>query len=139
MFLEKDKLHRQGRKLINKLQTWKIYKYTSSFIYYIFSFRKKFLITKKKTLAIISITVWVIFWKKIWYIDDFIVHKKARWKWLWEKIFSTAVEKIKKEDSDYTFLVSRNERKASHKLYKKFWFVIISLWLWILAYKKLKK
>lgn len=139
MFQEKEKLHRQDRKLINKLQTRPIYKSISGFIYYMFSFRKKFLITKKKTLAIISVTIWKIFWKKIWYIDDFIVHKRARWKWLWEKIFLKAVDEIKKEDTDYTFLVSRNDRKASHKLYKKFWFAIISLWLWILAYKKHKK
>lgn len=139
MFLEKDKLLRQERKLISKLQTWQIYKVIMSCIYYIFPFKKVFLITKKRALAIISITVWVIFWKKVWYIDDFIVHKKARGKWLWEKIFSKALTKVKDENLDYTFLVSRSERKASHKLYKKLWFVIISLWLWILAYKKHKK
>lgn len=140
MIHKKQKLERKDKKLINKLQTRKIYKIISSFIYYIFSLRKKFLTTKnKKALAIISITTWIFFWRKIWYIDDFIVHSRARWKWLWKKMLNEAINNLEKENTQYIFLVSRKERKASHHLYKKFWFAIISLWVWILAYKKHKK
>ena len=139
MFTEKKKLHRQERRLVNKLKTWKSYKAISGVIYSVFSYKKRFLVLSKKSLAIISITVWTILWKKVWYIDDFIVHKKARWKWVWEKLFIKAMNQIKDEKSDYVFLVSRNERKASHHIYRKMWFVVISLWLWVLAIKKYKK
>lgn len=138
MVVEKNKLARKERKLLAKLASWKIYKVLAWGIYKIFSYKKKFLIPKK-SFAIISVTVWTLLWKKVWYIDDFIVHRKERWKWVWEKLFTKAIDKIEKEDSEYAFLVSRKDRKASHKLYKKFWFAIVSLWIWVLAYKKIKK
>lgn len=138
MFEEKIKLQRKEKRLINKLKTWKIYKAVTYYIYKIFSFHKVFLVLPKKTLAIISITVWTIFWKKVWYIDDFVVHKKARGKWIWKKLFTKAIDNLENQKADYAFLVSRNERKASHSIYKKFWFIVVSMWVWILAYKKLK-
>ena len=138
MLKEKTKLKRQERRLIEKLKTWDIYKTISWGIYKIFSYNKKFLVLPWKTLAVISITVWSILRRRVWYIDDFIVHKKARGKGLWKKIFTEALDEIKAKKGEYVFLVSRNERKTSHAMYKKFGFAVISLWVWVLAYKKLK-
>ena len=138
MFKKKTKLKRQERRLIAKLKTWDIYKIISWGIYRLFSYNKRFLVSPKKTLAVISITVWSILWRRVWYIDDFIVDKKARGKWVWNKIFTEALDNIKAEKGEYVFLVSRNERKVSHIMYKKFGFVVVSLWVGVLAYKKLK-
>ena len=138
MLKEKTKLKRQERRLIEKLKTWDIYKAISWGIYKIFSYNKKFLVLPWKTLAVISITVWSILRRRVWYIDDFIVHKKARGKGIWKKVFTEALDNIKAKKGEYVFLVSRNERKASHAMYKKFGFAVVSLWVGVLAYKKLK-
>ncbi len=143
MLKEKLKLIRQERKLLNKIRSWNSYKIVIGLIFTLFPLRKKFLVLKwssyKKILWIISITSFFAFKKKFWYIDDFIVHRNTRWKWVWKKIFNDTLKKLNKEESDYTFLVSRRDRKTSHKIYKNFWFKIISLWIWILAYKKFRK
>jgi len=138
MFQKKEKLVRRDKRLLKKLQTRNIYKIISWLIYRTFNYNKHFFVSHKKTFAIISVTIRTIFWKKVWYIDDFIIHKKARWKWIWNKLFTKALDEIKAKDGEYVFLVSRNERKASHNMYKKFWFVLVSMWVGIFAYKKLK-
>jgi hypothetical protein len=78
-------------------------------------------------------------WRKIWYIDDFIVNRKIRWKWIGKKVFSSTINRLDEDKNNYVFLVSKKWRKESHWLYKKFWFTIITLWIWILAYKKIRK
>ena len=142
MFQTKTKLQRKEKRLLNKIDSWKSYKVILFILFSLFSFKKTFLVVSqgvKKVSWIISITAYKIFWKKIWYIDDFIVHKKSRWKWLWKKIFLWVTQKLEKENNDYVFLVSRKERKVSHKIYKNLWFKVIGLWIGILAYKKFKK
>lgn len=139
MFHIKENLHRWGRKLLHKLETYTIYKWTLAFILSIVSPKKIFITTKKKAKAVVSVTTWKLFGKKVGYIDDFIVHKRFRGKGIGEKIFQKALEHTEKEKSEVTFLVSRFDRKASHKLYKKLGFAIVSLWIGIIAYKKHKK
>ena len=142
MFQAKTKLQRKEKRLLNKIDSWKSYKVILFILFSLFSFKKTFLVVSqgvKKVSWIISITAYKIFWKKIWYIDDFIVHKKSRWKWLWKKIFLWVTQKLEKENNDYVFIVSRKERKVSHKIYKNLWFKVIGLWIGILAYKKFKK
>ena len=142
-FKEKKNLIRQERKLLKKIQSWNIYKISIKLVLNFFNLNKKFIVLEwnsyKKILWMISITSFYLLGRKIWYIDDFIVNKKSRWKWVWNKIFSSTVNKLDKEKNNYIFLLSRKDRKASHWLYKKFWFKIIGLWIWILAYKKFRK
>ena len=143
MFKERIKLIRQEKRLLKKLKSQIIYKYIIAIILLIFSLKKKFLVlhwkSYKKIIWMISFTNFYVLWKKIWYIDDFIVNKKLRWKWIWKRIFLWILNKLRKDKNNYIFLLSRKDRKASHGLYKKFWFHIISFGIWILAYKKLKK
>jgi GNAT superfamily N-acetyltransferase len=144
MPIEKDIIKRKEKKLLKKIKSPKLYKIIAWFIFFIFWFRKKYLVLNKKNknkrLWLISITYDKIFWKKIWYIDDFIVDKKVRWKWIWSKLFTKALEKLEKEQkSDYVFLVTKKDRKLSHNIYKKFWFSLISFWIGYLAYKKRNK
>ncbi len=143
MLIEKEKLIRREKRLLNKLKSPETYKWIIELIKKIFNLNKKFLVLKgssyKKVLGIISITSFYIFWKKIWYIDDFIVNRKLRWKWVWNNIFSTTINELDKDNNNYVFLLSRKERIKSHNIYKKFWFTIITLWIWILAYKKFRK
>jgi len=143
MLIEKEKLIRQEKRLLNKIKSPETYKWIIWLIQRIFNLNKKFFVLKwssyKKVLGIISITSFYLLWRKILYIDDFIVNRKIRWKWIWKKIFSYSLNKVDKEKSNYIFLMSKNERKESHWLYKKFWFTILTLWIWILAYKKIKK
>lgn len=143
IFKEKNTLIRQERRLLEKIKSIKIYKIISSIILNIFSLNKKFLVLKwksyKKILWIISLTSFYFLWKKIWYIDDFIVNRKLRWKWIWKKIFSGAIKKLDKENNNYVFLLSSKDRTTSHKLYKKYWLRIFALWFWIFAYKKFWK
>lgn len=142
MLKEKTKLHRKEKRLLERLKTWKIYNFFSTNIHYIFSLKKIFLTLAKskfwKTVAITSVTIFPFLWKKIWYIDNVIVHKKSRWKWVWKRIMQKTIDKLKTEKTDYAVLLSRENRKTSHAMYKKFWFVVVSLWVWIFAYKKLK-
>lgn len=142
MFNFIKKINRNERRLLNKLKSPKIYKNIIEIIFFIFGLTKKYLSfrRKNKSAGIISVTSDKVFWNKISYIDDFIVHKKSRWKWLWKKLFDKILNKIKKEEkSDYVILVTKDDRKASHWLYKKFWFSMIWLWIGYLAYKKIKK
>lgn len=140
---ERIKLIRQEKKLLNKIKSFKIYKIIIKIILEVFNLNKKFIIYKPKSyksiLWIISITSFYLFWRRIWYIDDFIVNNKLRWKWIWNKIFDSTINKLDNEKNNYVFLLSHKNRKASHWLYKKFWFSIITLWIWIFAYKKLRK
>ena len=99
MFQAKTKLQRKEKRLLNKIDSWKSYKVILFILFSLFSFKKTFLVVSqgvKKVSWIISITAYKIFWKKIWYIDDFIVHKKSRWKWLWKKIFLWVTQKLEK-------------------------------------------
>lgn len=143
MLKEKTKLLRHEKRLLDRLKTSNFYKDISDFIHYIFSFKKIFLTLAKskfwKTIAITSITIFSLFWRKIAYIDDLIVHKKSRGKWVWKKLFTKTIDKLKKEKTDYAILLSRDNRKVSHKMYRKFWFVVVSFWVGIFAYKSLKK
>lgn len=143
MLKTKEKLIRQERKLLYKIKSWDIYKISTNILFNIFSLSKKYFVLEwrwyKTILWIISITSFYLLWKKIWYIDDFIVNNKTRWKWVWKKIFNKTLSKLEEENNNYTFLISRYDRKTSHKIYKSFWFKIISLWIWILAYKKFRK
>jgi hypothetical protein len=143
MFQEKWNLQRRERRFLQKIQSFKVYKKIVELIYSIFNLNKKFLVLKwksyKKILWIISITSFYFLWRKIWFIDDFIVNRKLRWKWIWKKIFSSTINKLDQENNRYIFLLSRKDRRASHWLYKKFWFSIIALWFWIFAYKKFNK
>ncbi len=138
----KNKLQRKEKRLKQKLWKWKNYIFILSFFVLIFSPTKKFITLTwrwiKKVLWTISISTYKVLWLKIWYIDEFIVNRKTRWKWIWTKLFSSTIDKLNREKHDYALLVSDNKRKASHKLYKKFWMTIISLWIWIIAYKKLR-
>lgn len=142
---KKETLARKERRLLEK------FKKTSSIYYsyllypflFIFSPIKYFLIISKKTSIkfkwVISVSLYKIFWIRLWYIDDFVVHKKIRWKWVWKNLFNSAINNLKEKKCNYALLASHIKRKKSHNIYKKFWFTIINLWLFVLAYKKLKK
>ncbi len=141
---EKDEqINRKHRRLIQKLQTIWFYKFFLSGVKTIFSPVKKFIIIWWKWFWkikwIISLSTFKIFWKKIWYIDDFVINKKARWKWLWKKLMIDTLKKSQDSKHDYVTLISEKNRKASHRLYKKVWFSVVSLWAFVFAYKKIKK
>ncbi len=91
----------------------------------------------RKAYGVISLTVYKLPFIKLGYVDDFIVHKKLRWKWHAQKLFSESEKLASNKDCDYIFLFSAKERKASHKFYKKMWLITIWLWLWVFAYKKI--
>jgi hypothetical protein len=142
MFKIKTKLKRNEKRLLSRINSKKSYKIILLLLFSIFSFKKTFLIASKSMKRIswiISVTVYKIFWKKISYIDDFIVHKKSRWKWIWKRMMLSVMQKLKNENNDYAFLISWKKRKISHRIYKNLWFKIIWLWIGILAYKKFKK
>ncbi len=143
MLIEKDKLVRKEKRLLKKIKSPETYKSIIELIQRIFNLNKKFFVLKpdsyKKVLGIISITSFYFLWRKIWYIDDFIVNRKIRWKWIGKKVFSSTINRLDEDKNNYVFLVSKKWRKESHWLYKKFWFTIITLWIWILAYKKIRK
>ena len=139
---EKQKLKRTEKRLLKKIKSYRIYKIIVWIIFSLFWFKKIYLSYKKnkKKKGIISLTTDEILWKKISYIDDFVVDKKARGKWIWKILFEKALQKAeKKEKSDYIFLVTKKDRKVSHSIYKKYWFSLIAMWIWYLAYKKRNK
>ncbi len=143
MPIEKEKLVRKEKRLLKNLKVPKMYGIISWLIFFIFWFKKKYLVLKQrkkdKNLWLISITIDKILGKKLAYIDDFIVNKKFRWRWIWKRLFNKALIKAEKEEkSDLIFLVTKKDRKISHNIYKKYWFSLISFWIWYLAYKKLK-
>lgn len=140
----KENLERKDKRLLAKIKSPTAYKFISAFIFLIFWFKKKYFVfwnkKEKKKTWLVSITTDRILWNKLSYIDDFIVHKRGRGKWIWNKLFAKAVNKAENEEkSDYVFLVTKKERKSSHSIYKKFGFSLISLGVWYLAYKKVKK
>jgi len=139
----KEKLIRKEKRLISKIKSPKAYKIISAFVFVLFWFKKKyFSFSRKKTKSewMISITSDKILWTKLSYIDDLIVSKKSRWRGLWKILFKKALDKAEKEEkSDYIFLVTNKDRKASHNIYKKFWFSLVAMWVWYLAYKKRNK
>ena len=138
----KEKLKRNEKRLISKIKSPKAYKLIAWFIFMIFGFRKKYFSfsKNKKSSWLISITSDKVLGQKLSYIDDLVVNKKSRWKWIWKILFEKVLKKAENEEkSDYIFLVTNKDRKASHSIYKKFWFSLIWMWIWYLAYKKRKK
>lgn len=136
-----DKIPRRERRAIMKLWHSKAYKIIIAITVVLFSPRaKKFIFLPfswaRKAFGIISLSVYKFFGLKFWYVDDFIVHKKLRWRGVWKKLFDQTQREAKKEKCDYLFLFSRKDRKASHKFYKKAGLTIMSLGIGILAYKK---
>jgi GNAT superfamily N-acetyltransferase len=140
MFQTKVKLERREKRLLKNLHSWGIYKSFIAFLCAIFAFRKVFFIHKKPKMKgflwMASITYYKVFWTKIGYLDDFIVHKKYRWKGVGKSILWGLHKKIDEEKTDYMLLLSRSDRLKSHQMYKKFWFTILSVWIGIIAYKK---
>jgi len=143
MFKIKNKLKYKEKKLIKKLKSKKYYYIILPIFILFFSPTKNFIVTNKKKIKkatwIISYSIYKFFNIKIWYIDDFILQKKIRWKWLWKRLFQEAEKKIEKNKCSYSLLVSDIKRSKSHKLYKKAWYNILNIWLFILAYKKINK
>ena len=140
----KEKLKRNEKRLISRIKSPKAYKVIASIIFLLFWFKKKYFSFSKKNRikseGAISIISDKVLWQKLSYIDDLIVSKKSRWKWIWKILFEKALKKAEiEEKSDYIFLVTNKNRKASHWIYKKFWFSLIWMWVWYLAYKKRKK
>ena len=139
---EKIKLKRHERKLLKKLSSIKFYTFIKKTINTLFLPVTIFFIIWKKWFKkawwVISLSTYKLFWKKIAYIDDFIIDKKSRGQWFWTKLINSAIEKTKKDNHDYITLVSQSHRKESHFLYKKIWFTVISCGLFIFAYKKIK-
>lgn len=139
--LVQEKIPRRERKAIKKLKHTTQYKIILWFFALFCTPAKKFIMlpfsAARKACWVISLSVYKILWWKIWYIDDFIIHKKLRGKWVWMQLFSRTELEAQQEDCDYLLLFSREDRKASHKFYKKAWLTIIGLWVGILAYKKL--
>lgn len=136
-----EKISRRERRAIIRLWHSKIYKIAIAFTFILFSPKaKKFISLRlswaRKAFGVISLSVYNFCWWKFWYVDDFIIHKKLRWKWVWKKLFDETQKEAIKEKCDYLFLFSRKNRKASHKFYKKSGLTIMSLWIGILAYKK---
>lgn len=142
-FKFKNNLERKEKRLIKKLKSDNRYSFWLSIFKVLFSPVKHFLIAWKKWFKriwwIVSFSIYKFFHIKIWYIDDFIVHKKSRGKWVWKKLLLWALEKIENLKCNYALLVSHKKRKKSHNIYKKFWFSIVSFGLFVLAYKKIKK
>lgn len=138
----KETLLRNEKRLLNKINSPSEYKWIVGIAFLLFSFKKKFLVlwskkSKKKALA--SITSDNIFGTKISYIDDFIVDRKLRWQWVGGSLFRKTLDYIwKKSRSDYAVLVTKDSRRASHHIYKKFGFKLVWLWAGYLAYKKMK-
>ncbi len=135
-------LKRNEKRLISKIKSPSIYKIIIWFVFLMFPFKKMYFSfsNKNKSNWLVSITSDKILWKKISYIDDLVVHKKSRWKGIWKILLWKVLQKAEKEDkSDYTFLLTKKNRRESHWLYKKFWFTLIWFWIWYLAYKSNKK
>jgi len=143
IFRWKNKLIRKERRLLERMKSPKLYKTILWIVFLVFGFKKKFLVfwnKKSKKLWLISVTSNYFLWRKVSYLDDFIVNKKARGKWVWKGLFTKALDETKWTwKSDYIFLLSKKDRKKSHWIYKKFWFSLVSLWIGYLAYKKMKK
>ena len=141
---EKNNLKIRFSRLKEKLRkSNKYYDFYLFFLWILFYFfkpiKKYILFRKKRWLWLISYSVFDIFWFKSWYIDDFVVSEKLRWKWIWKDLFKKVLSKINKLWCRYAFLFWNTNRKASIWLYKKFWFTVFSVWFLLVAYKKTKK
>ena len=139
-----EKIHRRERNAIKRLKHCKAYKWWLAVMVFLLSpSAKKFIVLPfswaRKVFGVISLSVYKIFGYRFWYVDDFIIHKKLRGKWYGKQLFDKAVEEAEKEQSDYLVLFSKDNRKASHRFYKKSGLTIISLTVAILAYKKINK
>jgi len=143
MFQEKQILSRKEKRKLARL--WKSSLYTKLLWLSLWLFRPSrrfFLLPFKgfqKLYWIISVSIYSLFWKKIAYVDDFIIHKKLRGRWYAQKLFSYAENHAQKKNCDVVLLTSNKKRKASHKFYKKAGFTIISFWIGIIAYKIISK
>jgi len=139
----KENLTRKNRRQIKKLKHSKGYLIFLSSLFFLFSPMKKFIILPvkwfQKVFGIISFSILKFFWYKIGLIDDFIIHKKLRWRGEAQKLFSKAEEELEKNEVEYMFLTTGNKRKASHRFYKKVWLTLVSFGVGYLAYKKIKQ
>ena len=139
----KKRLKRNEKRLIQSLKSIWIYKVTKKIFQKLFSPFHMFITISGKWVGkikwIISVSTYKIFGRKIGYIDNFVINKKARWKWLWKKLILKSIEKSEQTQHDYVALISDSKRKTSHKLYQKVWFSVVSLWAFVFAYKKLKR
>lgn len=126
-------------KLLKKLESTKLYKFLYNFLKLILKPVKTFFtinkMLNKKVKWIISVSNFTLFWKKISYIDDFIIHEKIRWTWAWLILFKKALDFIKSSNSKFTFLVTWLKRVKSHEFYKKNWFKLKNLLFFKLWYK----
>lgn len=132
---------RKEKRAIQKLWHTSVYKKIIYFFKTILIPVKFFLFlpihAARKAYWIISLTVYKLPFFKLGYVDDFIVHKKLRWKWHAQKLFLESEKLASQKDCDYIFLFSAKERKASHRFYKKMWLITIWLWFGVFAYKKI--
>ena len=140
----KEKIAKRERNAIRKLKHGTCYKYALATMVFLFSPSvKKFIFLPfkgtRKVFGVISLSIYKFFGYRFWYVDDFIVHKKLRWKWYGKQLFERTIQEAEKQKSDYVVLFSRDDRKGSHKFYKKSWLTIISLGIAIFAYKKINK
>ena len=134
-------------RLKNKLKEWNryynFYMIFLGFTFYIFKPIKKYILFNRKKswrwLGLISYSIFDIFWFKSWYIDDFFVSKKLRWKWIWKILLKMSLNNIREVWAKYAFLLWNATRKESLWMYKKFWFTVVSAWFIIVAYKKINK
>ena len=135
---------RRERNAIKRLKHNRPYKYALTIMVFLFSpSAKKFIslpfIWARKVFWVASLSIYNFFWYRFWYLDDFIIHKKLRGKWYGKKLFDTTLKEAEKEQSDYLVLFSRENRKSSHRFYKKSGLTIISFGIAILAYKKISQ
>lgn len=138
-----ESVPRRERKAIKKLQHSYTYKILLGLCVFFFTPVKKFIFlpfwAARKVFWVISLSIYKVFWQKIAYVDDFIIHKKLRGKWYGKQLFTWVEDEAKKQHCDYLLLFSRKDRKASHRFYKKAWLTIIWVWIGIVAYKKFRK
>lgn len=143
MKVSKD-IPRRERNAIKRLNHNTAYKYWLAVMIFLFSPSvKKFIFlpfsSARKVFGVVSLSVYNFLGYRFWYMDDFIVHKKLRGKWYGKQLFEKTIQEAEKEKSDYLVLFSRDNRKASHRFYKKSWLTIISLGFAIFAYKKISQ
>lgn len=136
-------ISRKERRWIHKLKHKKNYVYFLSFLFFFFPQSKKFISLPvkwfQKVFGIVSVSVFRVFWLKLWLLDDFVVHKKLRGRWFAQKLFSRAEKELENQWVDYMILTSGESRKASHKFYKKAGMAILGFGIGIVAYKKIRK
>ncbi len=134
---------RKERRWIGKLKHNKWYVFLLSVLFFVFPPMKKFITFPikwfQKVFGIISFSIFQALGYKVGIVDDFIIHKKLRGKWVAQRLFKKTENELEKEDVDYMILASWADRKASHRFYKKAGLTIIGLGIGILAFKKIAK